>query len=117
MFGWGELGIVIILAIVLLGPDKLPEIFRTLGKIYAEYKKAKKRFELEVLYGFSMPDDDLIDKLSKKRIDEIMKSELIGEKEWDENIKKLLMDDIDMKPTKQANPEPEKSASIKEKKD
>ncbi len=34
MFGWGELGIVIILAIILLGPDKLPEVFRTLGKIY-----------------------------------------------------------------------------------
>ncbi|MBO8182198.1 MAG: twin-arginine translocase TatA/TatE family subunit [Archaeoglobus sp.] len=93
MFGWGELGVVIILAIVLLGPDRLPEIFKTLGKIYYEYKKARKRFELEVLYGYKLPDKDLLDKLSQKRIDEIMKAELESKgREWDENIKKLLLD-------------------------
>ena len=94
MFGWGELGVVIILAIVLLGPDRLPEIFRTLGKIYYEYKKAKKRFELEILYGYKLPEKDLLDKLSQKRIDEIVKEELeLKSKEWDENVKSLLLDD------------------------
>ena len=94
MFGWGELGVVIILAIVLLGPERLPEIFKTLGKIYYEYKKAKKRFELEVLYGYKLPDKDLRDKLSQKRIEEIMRTELESKgRDWDENIKKLLLDD------------------------
>jgi Sec-independent protein translocase protein TatA len=93
MFGWGELGIVIILAIVLLGPERLPEVFRTLGKVYYEYKKAKKRFELEVLYGYKLPDKDVLDKLSQKRIDEIVKAELESEgKGWEENVKKLLLD-------------------------
>ncbi len=92
MFGWGELGIVIILAIVLLGPDKLPEVFRTLGRVYYEYKKAKKRLELEVLYGYKLPDKDSLDKLSRKRIEEIFKVDLESKgKEWDENIKKLLL--------------------------
>jgi Sec-independent protein translocase protein TatA len=61
---------------VLLGPDKLPEVFRTLGKVYYEYQKAKKRFELEVLYGYKLPDKDSLDKLSMKKIDELIKSEL-----------------------------------------
>jgi len=71
MFGWGELGIVIILAIILLGPDKLPEVFKTLGKIYGEYKKAKRRFELELIYGYEIPSRELIDELVKKRMDEL----------------------------------------------
>jgi TatA/E family protein of Tat protein translocase len=59
MFGWGELVIVIVLAIILLGPDKLPEVARTLGKIYTEYKKAKRRLELEILYGYEMPTKEV----------------------------------------------------------
>ena len=111
MFGWGELGVVIILAIVLLGPDRLPEIFRTLGKIYYEYKKAKKRFELEVLYGYKLPDKDLLDKLSQKRIDEMMKAELeLKGQEWDENIKRLLLeDDVEEKPNVEAEKDSTKS--------
>jgi Sec-independent protein translocase protein TatA len=102
MFGWGELGLIAILAIILLGPERLPEIFRTLGKLYAEYKKAQKRFELEVLYGYKLPDKDLLDMLSQKRIDEIIKSELQPKKiEIDENIKKLLMDEEDENDEKQ----------------
>jgi Sec-independent protein translocase protein TatA len=85
MFGWGELGIIIILAIVLLGPERLPEIFRTLAKVYYEYKKARKRFELEVLYGYKLPDDESLEKLSQKKIDELLKSEL--ESLTDEELK------------------------------
>ncbi len=91
MFGWGELGVVIILAIVLLGPDKLPEVFRTLGKVYYEYKKAKKRLELEVLYGYKIPDRSTLDQLSRKKIEELTKTELeLESKDSDENIKKLM---------------------------
>ncbi|RLI76640.1 translocase [Archaeoglobales archaeon] len=71
MFGWGELGIIAILAIILLGPDKLPEVFRTLGKIYGEYKKAKRRFELELIYGYEIPSKELIDELARKRMEEL----------------------------------------------
>lgn len=69
MFGWGELIIVVVLAIILLGPDNLPEVARTLGKVYAEYQKAKKRLELEILYGYEIPSKDLLDQVTKKRLD------------------------------------------------
>lgn len=71
MFGWGEVGIIAVLAIILLGPDKLPEVFRTLGKIYGEYKKAKRRFELELIYGYEIPSRELIDELARKRMEEL----------------------------------------------
>jgi sec-independent protein translocase protein TatB len=54
MFGlsFGELAIVAILALVLLGPDKLPETARTLGKTLKDLKKAtdglKDQFESEM---------------------------------------------------------------------
>ena len=49
MFGAGEIVLIVILAVILLGPDKLPELARSLGKIYAEYQKAKREIELELL--------------------------------------------------------------------
>jgi sec-independent protein translocase protein TatB len=54
MFGlsFGEVVIVAILALVLLGPDKLPETARTLGKTLKDLKKAtdglKEQFETEM---------------------------------------------------------------------
>jgi len=79
MFGIGEIVLIIILAIILLGPDKLSEVARTLGKIYAEYKLAKRRLELELLYGYEVPEGKLIDILSKKRISSLMKDEITKE--------------------------------------
>ena len=32
--GWGELLVVAVVALLVLGPDKLPEAARTLGKVY-----------------------------------------------------------------------------------
>jgi len=69
MFGWGELGIIIVLAIILLGPDKLPEVARTAGKIYAEYKNAKRRLELELLYGYEIPNREHLEELTRKKLD------------------------------------------------
>ncbi len=73
MFGWGELGIILVLAIVLLGPDKLPEAARKMGKIYAEYNNAKKRFEMEVFYGQDVPQKDFLEKMSQNKFDMLKK--------------------------------------------
>jgi len=42
MFGIGlsEFIIIIIVALIAIGPDKLPQLARTLGKAFAEFKKA-----------------------------------------------------------------------------
>jgi Tat protein translocase TatB subunit len=42
MFGIGisELIIIMIVALIAIGPDKLPQLARTLGKVYSEFKKA-----------------------------------------------------------------------------
>ncbi len=42
MFGIGfsEFIIIIIVALIAIGPDKLPQLARTLGKAFSEFKKA-----------------------------------------------------------------------------
>lgn len=49
--GWSEATVIFILALLLFGPDKLAEFTRMLGKLYGEYKAARRRLELELLYG------------------------------------------------------------------
>lgn len=76
MFGWGELGLILILAVLLLGPDKLPEVARQLGKIYAEYQKAKRRLELEILYSVEPPNKEFLDKIYQKNLSEAIRKEV-----------------------------------------
>ena len=71
MFGWGELALILVLALILLGPDKLADIARTLGRIYGEYQKAKKRLELEIIYGYEIPTTEKIEEIIKKKTQEI----------------------------------------------
>ncbi len=40
MIGTGEMIIILILILILFGPDKIPELARALGKAYVEYRKA-----------------------------------------------------------------------------
>jgi len=71
MFGWSELALILILALILLGPDKLADVARTLGKIYGEYQKAKRRLELEIMYGYEIPTKEKIEEIMRKKIEEI----------------------------------------------
>lgn len=56
MIGWEELILIVVLAIVLLGPENLTDIVRKIGKLYLEYNRAKKRLELEIKYGIPLDD-------------------------------------------------------------
>ena len=71
MFGWSELVLIVVLAIILLGPDKLADVARTLGKIYGEYQKAKRRLELELLYGYEIPTKEKLEEITKRKLEEI----------------------------------------------
>jgi len=56
MIGWGEFALIIVLAVILLGPDNLTDIARKLGRLYAEYNRAKRKLELEIKYGIPIDD-------------------------------------------------------------
>ena len=46
--GFAEMVFLIILALLLFGPRKLPEIARTMGKFMAEFKKASNEFQGQI---------------------------------------------------------------------
>jgi sec-independent protein translocase protein TatB len=57
--GMGEIVIILVLALVLLGPQKLPDAAKQLGKGLREFRKAtedlKQQFETELYNGQSKP--------------------------------------------------------------
>jgi len=59
--GIQELIIIFVVALLVIGPDKLPEFSRTLGKWVVEIKKgihiAKSQMEAEMKEEFKMPED------------------------------------------------------------
>jgi TatA/E family protein of Tat protein translocase len=58
MVGFDEILLIGIVALLLFGPDKLPQYLRELGKLYAEVKKAQKELEREL----TQPQDALTSK-------------------------------------------------------
>jgi sec-independent protein translocase protein TatA len=48
MVGFDEILLIAVAALLLFGPDKLPQYLRELGKLYAEVKKAQREFEREL---------------------------------------------------------------------
>ena len=63
--------LIVILAIILLGPDKLADLARTLGRIYGEYQKAKRRLELEILYGYEIPSEEELREIRRRKLEEL----------------------------------------------
>ena len=59
--GFQELIIIFVVALLVFGPEKLPEISRTLGKWVIEIRKgihiAKSQMEEEMKEKFKMPED------------------------------------------------------------
>lgn len=47
MVGFDEIIFIAIIALLLFGPDKMPEYIRELGRLYAEFKKAQQDLESE----------------------------------------------------------------------
>ncbi len=46
--GGGEVMLILVIALLLFGPRKIPEIGRTLGKTMAEFRKATRDFKLNL---------------------------------------------------------------------
>ena len=62
-----ELIIILLLALVVLGPEKLPEAMRKLGEFYAELKKMSTSFQKEFQAAVDEPMRELRDTASTIR--------------------------------------------------
>ncbi len=60
MFGIGftELIVIVIIALIFIGPDKLPGLATALGRAYAEFKKAGDEIKREIKDASRQPSDD-----------------------------------------------------------
>jgi Tat protein translocase TatB subunit len=83
--GFQELLIIFVVALLVFGPKKLPELAKTMGKWVAEIKRgvhiAKSQIEQEMNADFKVPDEDIIknlpkdDELAEKKKEESQKPE------------------------------------------
>ncbi len=57
--GTGEVLIIFVLALVFIGPKKLPELARSLGKSWREFQRAKDELMAEVHRTDTSPEDNV----------------------------------------------------------
>lgn len=54
-----EIVIILLLALVVLGPDKLPDAIRRFGRVYGELRRVSKGFQSEFKQAFDEPMREL----------------------------------------------------------
>ncbi|MDH5477284.1 MAG: Sec-independent protein translocase protein TatB [Nitrospinota bacterium] len=77
MFGIGftEMMVILVVALVVLGPSKLPEIARSLGRGYAELTRSMREVRSEVdRAGMSMEEERKIFQSPNTMVDKIMQT-------------------------------------------
>ena len=72
MFGIGfnEILVILIIALIVIGPKKLPEIAKALGKGYREFKKSFESLEEELNIEESNEEYDEVKVVGKKKEEE-----------------------------------------------
>ena len=54
-----EIIVILLVALVVLGPEKLPEAVRRFGRVYGELKRVSKGFQSEFSQAFQEPIDEI----------------------------------------------------------
>lgn len=54
-----EIIVILLVALVVLGPEKLPEAVRRFGRVYGELKRVSKGFQSEFTQAFQEPIDEI----------------------------------------------------------
>jgi sec-independent protein translocase protein TatB len=55
--GGGEILVILLVALIFLGPEKLPEVARQVGKVMGEVRKISNGFQREIQDAMRVPDD------------------------------------------------------------
>lgn len=94
MFGlsFPELVVIMAVALIVLGPQKLPELARTLGKLMAEVRKASDQVRREFYKEVYKPSEDLRKNLAQETrnlisVDANCETEAKTPAEQDSNVK------------------------------
>lgn len=89
--GAGEVVIILVLALIFIGPKKLPELARSLGKSMREFQKAKDEMMNEINLDDTEKDsskkkiDSPPDQIAPKDSDVSVQQEKVGEADKESN--------------------------------
>jgi sec-independent protein translocase protein TatB len=116
MFGIGfpELIIILVIALIVIGPSKLPDLARALGKGMAEFRKASQEIKDSLNFDEEIQDvkDDIIDSVGDIKKDIDIEGEVDDEVEYE----KVYGDapEKDEKNENESSPGEEKDKSVDE---
>jgi len=68
--GWPEIGFIFVLALLIFGPKKLPEIGRTLGRGVAEFRKATNDLKRSISTELALDENPVPPALHARRFED-----------------------------------------------
>ncbi len=72
--GWFEILVVLVVALLVLGPERLPEYARKAGRFIRQFRKITSGITKEVGKAINLDEDEELDSSLKNDLDEIKKS-------------------------------------------